>query len=46
MAEYNFIPEQIVLVDENILFLNGDRCCKKGYRTRDKGDDDSDYEYQ
>jgi hypothetical protein len=31
MAEYSFIPEQLVAVDENILFLNGDRCCKKGY---------------
>lgn len=31
MAEFSFIPEQLVAADENILFLNGDRCCKKGY---------------
>ena len=29
-VEYNFIPTQSVDVDENILFLNGNRCCKKG----------------
>ena len=28
-AEYSYIPSQIVDVDENILFMNGDRCCKK-----------------
>ena len=31
MAEFSFIPQQLVAADENILFLNGDRCCKKGY---------------
>ena len=31
MAEYSHIPEQLVTVNENILFFNGDRCCKKGY---------------
>lgn len=30
-AEYSFIPTQVVDVDENILFMNGDRCCKKGF---------------
>ena len=30
MAEFSFIPQQLVAADENILFLNGDRCCKKG----------------
>ena len=29
-VEYNFIPTQSVDVDENVLFLNGNRCCKKG----------------
>ncbi len=29
-VEYSFIPSQFVEVDENILFLNGNRCCKKG----------------
>ena len=29
-VEYSFIPTQSVDVDENILFLNGNRCCKKG----------------
>lgn len=29
-CEYNFIPTQTVDVDENVLFLNGNRCCKKG----------------
>ena len=31
MAEFSFIHQQLVAADENILFLNGDRCCKKGY---------------
>ena len=30
-VEYSFIPTQSVNVDENVLFLNGNRCCKKGY---------------
>jgi hypothetical protein len=30
-AEYSYPLTQMVAVDENILFLNGDRCCKKGY---------------
>ena len=29
-VEYSFITTQSVDVDENILFLNGNRCCKKG----------------
>ena len=31
MAEYSYPLAQVVAVDENILFLNGDRCCKKGF---------------
>lgn len=30
-AEYSYPITQTVAVDENILFLNGDRCCKRGY---------------
>ena len=30
-AEYSYPLTQTVEVDENILFLNGDRCCKRGY---------------
>ncbi len=30
-AEYSFTPLQTVAVDENVLFTNGNRCCKKGY---------------
>ena len=30
-AEYSYSLTQTVAVDENILFLNGDRCCKRGY---------------
>lgn len=29
-VEYSYPLEQLVAVDENILFLNGNRCCKKG----------------
>ncbi len=29
-VEYSYPLEQLVETDENILFLNGDRCCKKG----------------
>ena len=29
-VEYSFITTQSVDIDENILFLNGNRCCKKG----------------
>ena len=31
MAEYSYPLTQTVAVDENILFLNGDRCCKRGH---------------
>ena len=31
MAEYSYPLTQNVAVDENIVFLNGDRCCKKGF---------------
>ena len=30
-AEYSYPLSQTVAVYENILFLNGDRCCKRGY---------------
>lgn len=30
-SEYNFIPTQTVDVDENILFMNGSRRCRKGF---------------
>ena len=30
-AEYSYPLTQVVAVDENILFLNGDRCCKKDF---------------
>ena len=30
-AEYSYPLTQTVAVDKNILFLNGDRCCKRGY---------------
>lgn len=32
-AEYSYIPEQTVAEDENILFLDGERSCRKGYVT-------------
>ena len=31
MAEYSYPLAQTVAVNENILFLNGDRCCRKGF---------------
>ncbi len=31
MAEYSNVPLQTVEADNNILFENGSRCCKKGY---------------
>lgn len=30
-AEYSYPITQVVAADGNILFLNGDRCCKKGF---------------
>lgn len=30
-AEYSFVPLQLVAVDENILFTNGSRACRKGF---------------
>lgn len=30
-AEYNFVPLQTVAVDDNILFSNGSRACRKGF---------------
>ena len=29
-VEYSYPLQQLVDVDENVLFLNGNRCCKKG----------------
>ena len=30
-AEYSAVAVQTVAVDENVLFSNGSRCCKKGF---------------
>lgn len=30
-AEYSYVPLQTVAVDENILFMDGCRACRKGY---------------
>lgn len=30
-AEYSNVPLQTVAVDDNILFNNGNRCCRKGF---------------
>ena len=37
MAEYSYIPVQTVAEDGNVLFLDGDRACKKGYVTHRSG---------
>ena len=37
MAEYSYPLVQTVAEDENIIFLDGDRCCKKGYITHRSG---------
>lgn len=36
-AEYSFISVQTVAEDENILFTDGDRACKKGFITHRGG---------
>lgn len=36
-AEYSFISVQTVAEDENILFTDGDRACKKGFITHRSG---------
>lgn len=36
-AEYSYIPSQIVAENENVLFLDGDRACRKGYVTHRSG---------
>jgi hypothetical protein len=36
-AEYSYIPVQTVAEDENVLFLDGDRACRKGYVTHRSG---------
>lgn len=36
-AEYSYPLSQIVAEDENIIFLDGDRACKKGYITHRSG---------
>lgn len=36
-AEYSFIPVQTVAEDENILFTDGDRACRKGFITHRSG---------
>ena len=30
-AEYSYVPVQTVDVDDNVLFMDGDRSCRKGY---------------
>lgn len=37
MAEYSYPLVQTVAEDENIIFLDGERCCKKGYITHRSG---------
>jgi hypothetical protein len=37
MAEYSYPLSQIVAEDENILFLDGDRSCRKGFITHRSG---------
>ena len=36
-AEYSYPLVQTVAEDENLIFLDGDRCCKKGYITHRSG---------
>lgn len=36
-CEYSYTPLQLVAEDENILFLDGDRACKKGFVTHRQG---------
>lgn len=36
-AEYSYALSQVVAEDENILFLDGDRACKKGFVTHRSG---------
>ena len=36
-AEYSYIPVQTVAEDGNVLFLDGDRACRKGYVTHRSG---------
>ncbi len=31
MAEYSYVPVQTIDVDENIVFMDGDRACRKGF---------------
>jgi hypothetical protein len=31
MAEYSFVPLQTIAVDDNVLFANGCRSCRKGF---------------
>ncbi len=30
-AEYSYVPVQTVDVDDNVIFMDGDRACRKGY---------------
>lgn len=36
-SEYSYIPTQVIAENENILFLDGDRACHKGYITHRSG---------
>lgn len=37
MAEYSNIPVQTVELNDNVLFANGDRACRKGYVMHENG---------
>ena len=37
MAEYSYPLVQTIAEDENVIFLDGDRACKKGYITHRSG---------
>lgn len=36
-SEYSYVPLQTVAEDGNVLFMSGDRACKKGYITHRSG---------
>ena len=36
-AEYSYVPSQIVAEDENLIFFDGDRACRKGFITHRSG---------
>lgn len=36
-SEYSYVPSQIVAEDENVIFFDGDRACRKGFITHRSG---------